>query len=189
MNFNQNLYPPDGYVFTDLDGTLHRGDSWRDLFFKVKEYRQRNGRAPGDVEREVSDQHCGRYPGLCHHDPPPPPVQTPGNTLNARVLNWFSNKLAEARRIGEYPKVSVEEAKRRSEICARCPKQLAFSTACEACVAAVKSSRKTLLGDAGSVHQGLHPCNELGEDCVTSIHLSEPPANEPGLPENCWRRA
>jgi len=189
MRMNPNLYPPDGYIFTEVDGVKFRGDSWRDLFRQIKAYREGHGQTTSleIIEQDVFNQHCAKTPGLCHSDAPAPPQQRSGNTLNARVLNWFSIKLAELRQNGSLNKVSDAVAKHRAGICAKCPRQTAFSTACEACISAVESGRKSILGGKPSVHQGLHPCSALGEDCVTTIHLDLPPTKEKDVPPACWR--
>jgi len=187
MTFNPNLYPPNGYVYTDSNGVLHRGDSWRDLFRTVTQFRERNGIPVGNVEHEVNVQHCANYPGLCHRDPVVPQPVRGGQSLNARVLNWLAFQISRVRQHGSVEKVSHEEALRRAGICLACPRQQSLSHACESCISSVASARKALLGDAGSVNKSLHPCLTLGEDCQTSVHLVLPTLKDPAQPANCWR--
>jgi len=185
---NPNLYPPLGYTFTGADGVKFRGDGWRDLYYQIKAYRERNGQPPGDVEGEVQAQHCAANPGHCSGNPQPLPPLPRNQTVNNRVLNWFGNRLSEVRRFGQVPKVSREEAGRRAGICAVCPMQISYSHACEACLSSIRSARGIILGEEGSVHRALHPCVVLGEDCQTSIHLAQPASDDRDLPAHCWRK-
>lgn len=186
-SFNPNLYPPDGYVFTDADGVKHRGDSWKDLFRLIREYRARNGKPKGDVEAEVNTWHCARTPGLCHAPPGPPPAPLAAG-INHRVLNWLSHVLTNRRQNGTPAHVAPEEAARRAAICAVCPRQQALSSACEACLHSVRDARKVILAEQTPANRGLSPCSALGEDTFVSVHLNLKPENDPSLPTNCWRR-
>jgi hypothetical protein len=187
MTFNQNLYPPDGYIFHDEDGVLHRGDSWKNLRELVTDYRARNGKPPGDLEREIDAYHCAKYPGLCHADIPLPPQPPRGTHLTARVLNWLGHLMQEVRRSATRF-VSREEAKRRAAICAVCPAQSSLPDVCETCISTIKSSRRVTLGEEGPVHKSLHPCGILGEDAQISVHLEQKPSTEAALPAHCWRK-
>jgi hypothetical protein len=186
-SFNPNLYPPDGYVFEDADGVKHRGDSWKDLFRLVREYRARNGKPPGDLEAEINTQQCAKTPGLCHAPPGPPPAPLAAG-INHRVLNWLSHILTNRRQNGTPAHVSGEEAARRAAICAVCPRQQALSSACEACLHSIKDARKVILGEQTPANRSLHPCGVLGEDTFSSVHLNLKPEIDPALPPYCWRR-
>lgn len=186
-SFNPNLYPPDGYVFEDSDGVKHRGDSWKDLFRLIREYRARNGKPPGDLEAEVNTQHCAKTPGLCQAPPGPPPAPLAAG-INHRVLNWLSHILTNKRQNGTPILVSETEAARRASICAVCPRQRSLSSACETCLNSVRDARKAILSDQTPANRSLHPCGVLGEDTFCSVHLDLRPITEPALPAECWRR-
>lgn len=187
--FNPNLYPPDGYRFRDADGTLFKGESWRDVRRQVAEYRARNGMPPGDPEAEINAQQCAQTPGLCHGDKPAPVrLQGSGSNGNERVLNWLGSILISRRQNGTPAVVSAAEAVRRAAICALCPRQKALSSACEACLNTIRDSRKVILNGEKPVHAALHPCSVLGEDCISSVHLDLAPSSDPELPSSCWRR-
>lgn len=64
-NFNRNLYPPDGYIFKDKDGVVHRGSNFGELFRKISAYRMRNRIPAGDPQAEVNAQLCKLFPGYC----------------------------------------------------------------------------------------------------------------------------
>lgn len=188
MEYNWNMYPPGGRVFTEGDGTLHRADSWRELFEKIRRYREVNKRDIGDIEREVSAQLCAKSPSLCRQ---PSPAYTPrhhSQTHNQRVLQWYSVILSR-KRVNAIPRVEDSVAADRAVICSKCPLQRGLNAACEGCIASVKTSRKAILDGKASQHQNLSPCAALGEDCTVSVHIQQPPLAEPNLPENCWRKA
>lgn len=188
MRFNPNLYPPNGYIYTDAQGVKHRGDSWRNLFWTITEFRKRNGIPVGNVEEDVDHQHCSQYPGLCQNDPVVPQPARGGPNLNSRVLNWLAFQLSKLRHNGTVARPTIDEAIARSNICIRCPRQQGLSLACSNCVEAVDGARKAFLGDKGSVNKSLLPCVTLGEDTQISIHIIQPPSDESALPPNCWRR-
>ena len=187
FSFNPNLYPPDGYTFDDADGVKHRGDSWRDLFRLIREYRVRNGKPGGDIEAEVNTQHCAKYSGLCQAPPGPPPAPLSAG-INHRVLNWLSHVLTNRRQNSTPAHVSVAEATRRAAICALCPRQQSLSTACEACLSSIRDARKVILAETTPANRSLHPCGVLGEDTFVSVHLNLKPEADPALPPPCWRR-
>lgn len=187
--FNPNLYPPDGYRFKDANGTLFKGESWRDVRRQVKEYRARNGMPPGDPEAEINAQQCAQTPGLCHGDKPAPVrTTTSGSNGNERVLNWLGSVLIARRQNGTPALVDKAAARARAAICAVCPRQKALSAACDSCLNTIRDSRKVILNGETPVHQGLSTCGVLGEDTVSSVHLDLAPLDEFDLPLNCWRR-
>jgi|SRR5688572_4986185 len=188
MNFNPNLYPEGGRVFTDRDGTIHRGDSWRELYEKIRRYREINKFEPGDPEAEVSAQLCAKMPHLCRPNAPHVQPTHHSQSHNQRVLQWFSVQLSR-KRVNAIPRVEDDVAADRAAICARCPMQRALNAACEGCISSIKTSRKVILDGKASQHQHLSPCAALGEDCSTSVHIEQAPQAEPSLPAECWRRA
>lgn len=188
LRMNPNLYPPDGYRFRDSDGTLFKGESWRDVRRQVAEYRARNQMPAGDPESEINVQQCAQTPGLCHGDKPAP-VRTPssGSNGNERVLNWLGSVLISRRQNGTPAVLDRETARARAAICALCPRQRALSAACDACLNTIRDSRKVILNGEKPAHEGLSTCGVLGEDTVSSVHLDLAPVEELELPTNCWR--
>ncbi|NOS67374.1 MAG: hypothetical protein HOO67_03345 [Candidatus Peribacteraceae bacterium] len=187
--FNPNLYPPSGYIFQDADGTKFRGESWRDVRRQIAEYRARNGMPAGDPEAEINAQQCAQTPGLCHGDKPVPVRTTnSGTNGNERVMNWLGSILISRRQNGTPAVVDKSTARERAAICALCSRQRALSAACDACLNTIRDSRKAILGGEKPVHEALHTCGVLGEDCVSSVHLDLAPVADPELPGNCWRR-
>ena len=187
FEFNMNLYPPSGYVFTERDGTRHKGGSWKDLTAKVERYRALKGEPITGVWDEIMRQVCRTHPSFCGT------VETverrPGHSLtfNQRILEWLGRLLA-LKRQKKVATVSDEEAERRAIICSTCPKMKALSRACEACLVSVNRARKILRDEKPLNMEHLHPCDALGEDVPSSVYLNLPPSTVEGLPEHCWRR-
>ena len=179
LEFNPNLYPPDGYVFTESDGTKHRGDSWRNLKEKIVRYRAANNFPPGDPDGEITIQYCSRVPSFCRSNNPQP-VQI-GPTFNAVVIGWLSRVLRM-----KLPRVDDVEAARRAAICARCPAQRSLNMTCGSCLVEIDKLRRAVLDGADPLHKNLQPCSVLGEDCSTAVHVQQPAASASAPPE-CWR--
>lgn len=184
LEFNPNLYPPDGYIFTEPDGTRHRGESWRDLKEKIVRYRAANKFPPGDPETEITNQLCARVPSFCSRSNPQP-VRI-GPTFNAVVIGWLSRILSFKRKAA-LPRVTDEEAARRASICANCPAQRSLNMTCGSCLVEIDKLRRAVLDGAETQHKNLQPCAVLGEDCSTSVHIEQPPVTGQ-TPSNCWRR-
>jgi len=184
---NPNIYPDGGYLFTEGDGTRFRGESWRDLTKKVKEYRQRNKLPAGDPETEIFDQYCVRMPSQCRNFSKGPTVIQQPMDHNQRILHWFIRML-ELRRKGPLPKVSDGEAARRAAICAKCPRQQPLVASCQTCINSVRKGREALMDREPSKHQNLEPCSALAEDCMVTVHLEQPVVAADRVPPECWRK-
>jgi len=184
LEFNPNLYPPDGYVFTEPDGTHHRGDSWRNLKEKIVRYRKVNGLPEGDPEAEITTQLCSRVPSFCRHSNPQP-VRI-GPTFNSVVVGWLSRMLS-LKRANQLPRVDDVEAARRASICARCPAQRSLNMACGSCIIEIDKLRRAVLDGAEPLHKNLQPCSITGEDCSVAVHVEQSKISGQ-LPGNCWRQ-
>ena len=192
--FNRHLHPEGGRYFIDEDGVCHKATSWPELVVKVVNYRKRAGKPPGDPRAEIEAQVCARQPTYCQDNPPaPPPTRrdTRGaagtGNLTARVQKWLAGMLS-LKRSGAIHKVSMDEARRRAEICARCPAQKDFSGVCGSCKAMRKQSGQILLGTDKRINSALRGCSILGEDTSISVQLAVSPVGETGLPAECWRK-
>lgn len=183
--FNRNLYVE--RVFTERDGTRHRGDTWRELFESIRKYREINSFDPGEPEREVNEQVCAKQPGLCgEHEDVVRVVNGHSLTFNQLILQWLATTISSLR-LHAIKFVPTEEASRRAKICAGCPKQLALNNSCGTCITSVTNARIGIL-EARNNYQNLLPCGMLNEDCAVSVSLELPPSTNPNLPANCWRR-
>ncbi len=184
---NFNIYPPDGYVFRESDGSFHRSDGWKHLEEKVRDYRERNGLPVGNVMEDIMNQTCAKVPSFCNENTPFVLQSNPsGMSHNQRVLSWLAAMLGYFR-LKAIRRTDRAEAARRAEICKNCPMQAALNTSCGACVSMVGSVRQQIADGDPLRHQNLHPCSVLGEDMVLSVEINQSPAVNPALPAHCWR--
>lgn len=183
---NTNLYPRDGYMFKDTDGSIHRSTKgWKDLIVRVGDYRRRNGKPMGNVEAEVHAQACQNNPSYCYDsDRVVTQVQNyPVKTLKSSVLQWLADV---RRRKPELQFVPAELAAARANVCASCPFNKPLpSGGCSSCKAAIGEIRAQVLANK-KVDQRLHTCERLGVDNAVLSHLEHPTMENPNLPDHCW---
>jgi len=189
--FNKFIHPQGGKFFEDSDGVRHKADQWEHLVNRVASYRKRAGKPPGDPRAEIESQVCARQPGYCIQErsmpgPVRPERENPGQ-MTKKIMKWLAGIL-NLRRAGKAKKISREEARRRSTICAQCPQQRKMSLVCGACNATRKSAAVVLLGSEQRIKPDLGGCRILQEDTSISVHLEQAPAENPELPPECWRK-
>lgn len=186
MRVNTNLYPRDGYVFKDKDGSMHRSTKgWTDLIVRVKDYRRRNNLPPGEVENEVHAQGCQNNPSLCYDTSHAltPVKNPPQRTLKSSVLQWLADV---RRRKPELRFVPADVAASRASVCASCPVNKPLpSGGCSSCKMAIEEIRADLLRGK-RIDTRLHTCERLGVDNAVLAHLDHPTTEDPNLPDHCW---
>jgi hypothetical protein len=184
---NLNLFPKDGYIFVDKDGTRLVAANWRGVIARVADYRKRNNLPVGNPEQEVHEQACERNPAYCSEITEQQKEMTRVASLKGRVLAWLSGVLAgrEKQPITFLPESTV---KARAEICATCPKNAAIADSCSSCRAALKAYRKNILGSR-PINGRLNGCVILGEDTAVSTAVDQILSDDADLPAHCWRKA
>lgn len=187
QEINPHLYPDGGYVFTNADGSVLRGENWHSLERRVRGYRALNKLDPGDPWREIVTQICAKHPAVCRDQAPGGMRGQHSLTFNQIVLNWLVSVIG-LKRVNRLPRVDDATAARRAAICSTCPRQKGLNESCSSCMYSLKHSRSALLDGAISPHQNLMPCGVLGEDTATAVHFEQASTDARGLPENCWRR-
>lgn len=186
--FNPNLYPSGGWFFRDASGVKHTANGFNALVTAVVQYRQRNGFPLGDPTAEVTAQLCSRTPGYCKDSnqvAPPPGGRVPAH-LGQKLLDRLS-ALVREKRFGRIKKVSDDEAQRRANICAQCPRQTGLPLTCGACITDVEKMRRGIL-DREPIHQGIQVCRVWQDDLQTAVHLETGGSNHSDLPDFCWRK-
>lgn len=183
---NVNLFPRDGYFFTDSDGARIRGNSWSDVMRRVAAYRKRAGRAQGNVEAEVSAQACARNPAHCSEINGENERHLKIASLKGRVLRYLSfiRGLLPGNRV---PWASPQDARNRANVCASCPNNTALPEGCSSCRAAVRAMHKEILGDR-TIDARLNGCAILGESLPVSTWVEHDVVDETALPAHCWRK-
>jgi hypothetical protein len=189
IEFNRNIYPNGGYVFTEADGTRLKASGWKSLESRIRGYRAVNRLDPGDPLAEIHVQYCAKMPHLCRQSGEPVPPGGVGEvTFNHRVLAWIGTMVG-LKRKHDFNRVDSDTALSRANTCARCPKQKSLNHACEGCLLSLKDARNGLLDGIKARFKNLNPCGVLSEDCQVSVFVLQRPSNNPELPENCWRRS
>lgn len=187
LSINPNIFPKDGWVFRDANGTPHRSTSLRLLIATVTDYRKRNGFPVGSPEHEIVSQICSNNSGICKDASAPPPSVAIGGSLGAKILDWMEHMIAD-KRAGRLRRVSNEQAMRRAQICARCPRQSQHPTTCSGCLANLAKTRVALLDGRVPIHQGISACSIYRVDVQTQVHFEIGPEVFGGTPAECWHR-
>jgi hypothetical protein len=185
MRINVNLFPKDGYVFKENDGSIHRSTKgWRDLIARVTIYRRVNNKPPGDPENEVHAQACAANPSYCSEGNPPPPTPINGQSLKGAVLRWLSEL---RRNKSKIELVKPEEAASRAGVCATCPFNVGLREGCAPCKTFVIEAQRDLL-PGRKVDSRLNACDKLAVDLGVLVNLDEPPVKRDDLPNFCWKK-
>lgn len=181
--------------------------SYDDLINKLAEYRGFCGQALGDPQADIDSYICSKYPNMCGRYAAPeeegvdkvelcygrPIIKSP----RERVMQWAANRMQNA---GQIEFVDSEEADRRAQICAECPKQVQWNQAIEGCpgcqtyVEEVEAMLIKLRRNKVSVsilNLYGHSCTVAGHDLETACWLEEPALrhrkNYTGkFPHKCW---
>jgi hypothetical protein len=191
--------PTDGvdrWHFPQGDVVLH-ANGHQQLIEAIFEYRLRNHIEIGDIERDVDDYYCGRWPDFCHSEPSdrdPSIPRVSGETMLNRVSRWASG-LARTMPRGGWPLQVVGEAERRAGICAACPQNAGWRGGCLGCSAStlqllqqIKGMRKTKQDGnlIGCLVAGWENSTAvwLGQECLTVTENQRR-----AMPDACWRKA
>lgn len=185
MTLNPNISPKTGFLFVEKDGARIFGTTWAGVFARVAKYRERKGQPVGDVPSEVVAQACSREPVICNNGNNMP-LNQQNVPLKTRILAWL-NGLRSNRAKQPIEIVSWEEARRRTEICVKCPANQGLLDGCSSCRAALRELRNDLVGDRFKDGR-LNECNILGEDLPVSVYLEQQTVGRGDLPTECWRR-
>lgn len=189
MKLNPNIPPPNGFVFTEADGTVFRGTTLVVLARKVLVYRNQTGGNTSDVLGEVQEQICKTIPDHCHGDGSPRAAlkgaKTRNQTLKTRVLGYLGTMA----RVNKPAKVDSATTAERVRVCQKCPKRHSIQESCGGCKKSTELLRSKCLGGSAPIAPNLGACDALGVDLAVAVHLRETPINNPELPPHCWRKA
>lgn len=189
LKVNVNLYPKAGYHFKESDGTDIRGGTWKGVIARVRAYRARNKLPMGNVEAEVMESACRENPGYCTEENAAYKAQVRIASLKGRVLGWFANLRASAKR-APLGFVDAAEKDRRKAICKTCPRNQVIQESCSSCRKVLEEFRGQILGPGRPTESSLiqHACDALGSDLPTEIWLDQITVESDQLPGHCWRK-
>ena len=188
---NLNLSPPEGYEFRETDGTLLVGTSWRGLVRVVAKYRAGAKLPPGNPFAEIMEQACRRNPSLCTESntvPYPQQTKDPRSGIKLRVMHWLVAWGKQARSLDGIRFVDAETARKRADVCAKCPRNALLPTGCGACRKSLASLRSNVIGGHRATDGRLGGCDVLGSDLPAAVHLDEIRIDDTNLPAECWRK-
>lgn len=169
------------------------------LIQQIHEYRLRNNIPPGDIERDIDQYYCTKYPEACQKeaaDYAPEkglPKDPPREPLVNRVTRWVTTLVTRMPR-GGFQMESAQVAASRALICAGCPGNKPWRTGCLGC----SSNVATLLLQVRSLRKTpqdalLYACNFAGWGNEAAVHmpvaqLQLGDSQIADLPERCWRK-
>lgn len=200
LNRTGRIPPSDGVSHWRLPvgDVIIRGKGFDDLVKNVFEYKLRSNLPIGDIESDLDDYYCSRYPRFCQGDASTPSSHsTPhynAQPLLNRVSMWVSSTAARMPR-GGYSLVAVAEAERRAAICVACPRNRAWRGGCAGCSSitlqltqAVKNLKKTPRDG------NLMACEIAGYELGAGIWLPTEAlpmtdTQRAEMPGPCWRKA
>lgn len=184
---NPNLFPKTGYFFQDNDGSIHRASGWNGVIARVRAYRARAKMAPGNPEREVTEQVCARNPLHCTEESPAHTAQVRIVSLKGRLLAWLSAMIKQNRADPLPFRIGEEEKQRRADICAGCPLNTKIQESCGSCRAAMTELQREIIG-ARKMDSRIVGCLALGESLPVSVWLDLQTVENQELPGHCWRK-
>lgn len=199
MRLSKGRSPPtdgkDAYHLPQPDGTVIHGKTLELLIRNVFEYRVRNNIDPGDIERDIDNYYCAKWPGFCAPEKNglgKSPKAAAQDMLN-RVSRW-SSSIAHRMPRGGYPLVMLAEAEKRAAICSVCPKNGGWRSGCGGCdattlqiVQALKQLKKTTKdGNLSACQIGGFENSAAAWLPVEALPISD--GERAAMPAPCWRK-
>ena len=105
------------------------------------------------------------------------------------MMQWLTAWGKQARSTDGIRFVGAGEAKKRADVCAKCPSNALLPSGCGACRKALEALRANVVGGHRASDKRLGGCEVLGSDLSAAVHLDEVRVHEDSLPKGCWRKA
>lgn len=203
MKLSRGRLPPTddgsgGWHYPASPGVILRAATEELLIKLLAEYRQRNNIELGDIERDIDDYYCRRWPTACHPEPSDVNPNAPRTPARESMINRVQRWASMATRImprGGHAMATQPEAMARGQTCLGCPRNVAWKAGCRGCgnstarlVTELKRAKKTQL-DAQ-----LLACDVGGwaNDAAIWLPKEATPIGEDQkrfMPKLCWRKA
>lgn len=178
----RNVIPPGGRYFYVVPETSVRIESlsYSVLFDLIRQHYGRNNlAAPMNLADVVEDYMCRNLPnGFCFGDPEGRPVS---RSVTLSQIKENTKRLVSGNKF-----VFPGEARRRADICGRCP--LNDRSVCTTCVGLHAWSRKLVGQTVGGAAEWLGVCAVDAVSLSAKVHVTDVPSN-PDYPINCWRKS
>ena len=178
------MFPPSGWHY-EQDGVRIDASGYDTLLIAVETFRANNNLPQGDVEADVDEYICSRWPHFCgiYTHAAAEEKKIPALLLDD-VRIWSMNLLG-----GEgYNMVSDELADARAAICEQCPNNTNWKSSCRTCVSTVERQLATVRQARDVYHSAnLGGCSVNRFDARTAVFLdAEALTPAAGLPDFCW---
>lgn len=188
MIWNNSLWPPGGFVYTDSDGLVHSGNNVEDLARRITDYRARRGLPIGNPAAEVTEQLCRNFPSRCLKGEPPSEKtlkQSRANAVSTSVGVWLRETWANlSRRLIKW--VPEETVKERVKICLACPQHDRIAGSCASCQESQNAVSFQLRAGRDRVSGVLNTCTHFKTDARVDVLIDQPTITN--APEGCWKR-
>jgi hypothetical protein len=187
----------DKFYFIVAPGVKIEAPLKDELIRRVFEYRLRNGITIGDVEKDIDEAYCSRYPRFCTDDPhdrDPTKPRVSGESMLNRVSRWAALMIRGMPR-GGYALVTSAEAEDRAAICTNCSMNIAWRGGCGGCSGSTLQLLQQLKALRKTKRDGnLAACAVTSAENSASVWIpleSNPLSDEQRaqLPAQCWRKA
>lgn len=149
-------------------GIVGSSFNFETLMDRVREYRTANGLPnPPTLESEVEQLVCDKYPSECRETDPTVPTKKKWNWRDVThgtalmIAHWFAGR----------PKVSLEEACKRAEVCLKCPYRTEFSRPCSGHCGDLETYVKTVVG-SGTTPYDDQLTNQACSICACFVKVS-----------------
>jgi hypothetical protein len=191
MKLIDGIVPPNGFHFPEGDVIL-RGDSVPHLVSVIEAYRAENGIPYKDVEPEIYEYFCSRWPYFCQFYDTEQHLQKPfvSPVAEPTLLNDLQSWSAAIINQQNAPlMVSGDVAEARAEICKRCDNDVRWKSGCGSCInaverttAAIRSARDTTTSKRLGACKVMRHCNRTAVwlDKTAFLNPAQP------LPSACW---
>ncbi len=183
-----------GYHFEVQPGVKLEAINKEELIKRIFEYRVRANIPIGDIDRDISDYYCARWPTACHKEPSDyghkVSVENTEPLLNR--VSRFASLLLVRQPKGGFPLIDRAEAITRAKTCAGCNANQPWRVGCKGCsnntAVILAQLRKT--ASTPSDPQ-LNACRHAGWCCATAVWLPKQflelaPSQRTALPAHCW---
>jgi hypothetical protein len=181
---SKNTTPPGGWRYEQPEtGAVLHGSSWSSLIKEVEKHRVQNGIKTAGLEGDIETFLCSILPpSMCQFTQP---KKTSKKTVGIRDVADFVNAVKDTLYNGGV--VEEEKARKRAEICARCPLNVSIP-GCYGCKG-IANTVMSLLGSKTHGQEGvIKQCGACGcyLDAKVWVPYKKQPATINEYPPHCW---
>jgi hypothetical protein len=172
MRVNQGQIPPNGPHFPVADGVVLKAATFDALYAMISEWRLRHGIDPGNVQKDVDNYICGKWPHACHPEPGDgASAEMRKVPMSGRVAAWAAVRMRDMPS-GGYALVDDSIAAKRAHVCLTCPFIKPWAQDCSGC----NQSTRALLANIRKLRtvpmaDSILGCEVCGHDNLSACFL------------------